>query len=187
MSRTSKLLSRVLRHTPEDAGLTLGPGGWVEVDALLRGLKRAGHALTRPELESIVAENDKSRFTLSQDGQRIRAAQGHSVPVDLELTPVPPPPTLFHGTARASLDAIFAQGLNPGRRQHVHLSADAVTAERVGARHGKPVVLTVHAHAMHADGHTFWHADNGVWLTTQVPARYLGFHGASEPATGILT
>lgn len=175
MSRTSKLLSRVLRHTPEDAGLTLGPGGWVAVDALLRGLKRAGHRLDRAELESIVAENNKSRFTLSEDGQRIRAAQGHSVAVDLGLAPLQPPPTLFHGTARASLDAIFAQGLKPGRRQHVHLSADATTAEAVGARHGRPVVLTVHAQAMHEEGHPFWQADNGVWLTTHVPQHFLGF------------
>lgn len=175
MSKESRLLSRVLRHEPELIGMTLEPGGWVHVDDLLRRMKRAGHPLTPDALCQIVAENDKQRFTLSEDGHRIRAAQGHSVAVDLELEAMEPPATLFHGTARTNLDAIFANGLNPGRRQHVHLSPDEETATKVGTRHGRPVVLRVNTAAMYADGLIFWRADNGVWLTDSVPPEYLGF------------
>ncbi|EIE48598.1 phosphate acetyltransferase, partial [Citreicella sp. 357] len=164
MSKESKFLSRVLRHEPDLIGLTLGTGGWVQVDELLRGMKRAGHRLSPDALRQIVTDNDKQRFTLSEDGRRIRAAQGHSVTVDLDLTPIKPPATLFHGTARDNLDAIFASGLNPGRRQHVHLSPDEETAVKVGTRHGRPVVLRVNTAAMHANGLLFWRADNGVWL-----------------------
>lgn len=175
MSKESKFLSRVLRHEPELMGLNLGLGGWVRVEDLLRGMKRAGHRLTRDDLHRIVAENDKRRFTLSEDGRRIRAAQGHSVAVDLELRAIAPPCELFHGTARTNLDAIWAEGIKPGRRQHVHLSGDPKTATRVGQRHGKPVVLRIAAGQMHADGHQFWQADNGVWLTHHVAPAYLGF------------
>ncbi|MCA0964973.1 RNA 2'-phosphotransferase [Salipiger bermudensis] len=175
MSKESKFLSRVLRHEPDLIGLTLGHGGWVQVDELLRGMKRAGHRLSPDALRQIVTDNDKKRFTLSEDGRRIRAAQGHSVVVDLGLTPIEPPATLFHGTARDNLDAIFASGLNPGRRQHVHLSPDEETAVKVGTRHGRPVVLRVNTAAMHAHGLPFWRADNGVWLTATVPPEYLGF------------
>lgn len=175
MSRDSKFLSRVLRHEPELVGLSLGPGGWVRVDDLLRGMKRAGHRITRDDLGHIVAENDKRRFTLSEDGRRIRAAQGHSVAVDLDLPAIAPPGDLFHGTASANLDAIWAEGINPGRRQHVHLSGDPETATRVGQRHGKSVVLRIASGKMYEDGHQFWQADNGVWLTEHVAPQYLGF------------
>lgn len=175
MSKESKFLSRVLRHEPDLIGLTLSAGGWVQVEDLLRGMKRAGHRITLESLHQIVRENDKQRFTLSEDGQRIRAAQGHSVSFELDLVPVDPPATLFHGTARANQDAIFLKGLIPGRRQHVHLSSDEETAVKVGARHGRPLVLRVNTAAMHADGMTFWRADNGVWLTAAVPPEYLGF------------
>ena len=173
MSRASRTLSRILRHTPGEAGLTLGPGGWVRVDDLLKGLRSLGMRLTREDIERIVAENDKSRFTFSEDGQRIRAAQGHSVGVDLQLAPAVPPPVLYHGTARTSLQAILVEGLKPQRRQHVHLSRDLETATRVGTRHGKPVVLRVDTAALQAEGHPFWQADNGVWLTDQVPPHHL--------------
>lgn len=175
MSRASKTLARVLRHEPELAGLTLGPGGWVAADELLRGMKRAGHRLRPEELRELVAENDKRRFTLSEDGRRIRAAQGHSVAIDLDLAPTEPPAELFHGTASPNLDSIWANGIVPGRRRHVHLSADVETATRVGQRHGKPVVLRIATERMHADGHPFWQADNGVWLTDRVDPNYLGF------------
>lgn len=174
MSRESKFLSRVLRHEPELIDITLDPEGWVRVDVLLRNLKKAGRGMSRAELETLVATDAKSRFTLR--GSRIRAAQGHSVSIDLGLTPKQPPETLYHGTASQSLDAIFARGLNPGRRRHVHLSPDPGTATLVGQRHGKAVVLSVDAAQMHADGHTFYKADNGVWLTDLVPPRYLGFN-----------
>jgi len=175
MSKESKFLAFVLRHDPSSIGLELGPGGWVPVDALLKGMRRAGHPLSRDALETLVATNEKKRFTLSEDGLRIRAAQGHSIPVDLDLCPVTPPDTLYHGTARSNLDAIFAEGLLPGRRRHVHLSNDHDTAIKVGQRHGKPVVLTVHSGRMCADGQTFWRADNGVWLTERVAPHYLSF------------
>lgn len=175
MSRKSKFLSLVLRHKPEVAGISLDAQGWVPINTLLRGLKRAGHGMTRTELEKIVAENDKKRFTISEDGQRIRAAQGHSVDIDLGLDPVAPPDILYHGTASSSLDSIFASGIVPGNRKKVHLSLDPETAIRVGRRHGKPVVLRVEAGQMFRDGHLFWCADNGVWLTDNVPSAYLGF------------
>ena len=145
------------------------------VDDLLRGMKRAGHRLKREDLDRIVAENGKRRFTLSEDRRRIRAAQGHSVTIDLDLPAVAPPDELFHGTASTNLDAIWAEGIKPGRRQHVHLSGDPETAARVGLRHGKPVVLRIATGKMHEDGHQFWQADNGVWLTDHVAPEYLGF------------
>lgn len=175
MSRESKFLSRVLRHQPELVDLELGPGGWVRVDDLLRGMKKAGHRMRLEDLQNIVAENDKKRFTLSDDGRRIRAAQGHSVRVDLDLPPLQPPSTLYHGTARANLDAIFATGLKPGQRQHVHLSPDHSTAIKVGRRHGKPVVLQIASGRMHSEGLVFWRADNDVWLTDYVEPQYIGF------------
>ena len=175
MSRDSKFLSRVLRHEPELIEIQLDPQGWVSVDDLLRRLKKAGRGLTRDQLQEIVQTNDKKRFTFSSDGHRIRAAQGHSVDVDLGLSPLVPPNVLYHGTAAQNLDAIFQMGLNPSRRRQVHLSLDQETAIRVGQRHGKPVVLRVDAGNMHAAGHVFTCSDNGVWLTDSVPAAYLGF------------
>lgn len=177
MSRDSKFLSRILRHAPHEVGLILDAQGWVFVDDLLRALKRAGRPKSRADLIGIVIADDKQRFTLSADGRRLRAAQGHSVPVDLGLTLIAPPEILYHGTSRHSLDAIFATGLRPGRRRQVHLSPDRETAERVGRRHGKPVVLRVAAAHMHRDGHAFYLSDNAVWLTDQVPAVYLSFDG----------
>lgn len=180
MSRESKFLSLVLRHKPEEIGLQLDKHGWVRVDDLLRKLKKANRKLSRDELTQLVESNDKKRFTLSDDGQRIRAAQGHSVDVDLGLEPQRPPDELYHGTASANLDAIFSDGLNPGRRKQVHLSLDPDTAERVGQRHGKPVVLRVEAQRMFEDGFDFFRSDNGVWLTDKVPATYLGFGRVAE-------
>lgn len=174
--RTSKRLSRVLRHQPGSIGVTLSPDGWIDIDVLLDALARHGTPLTRADLDRVVAGNDKQRFAV--DGTRIRASQGHSVPVELGYEPADAPPVLFHGTAVGNLAAIRAEGLHRGRRHHVHLSADVATAARVGARHGKPVVLTVDAAAMAAAGHVFFRSANGVWLTEAVPARYLG--GFSE-------
>lgn len=175
MSNDSKFLARVLRHDPELIDIELDGHGWAAIDDLLRRLKKAGRGLSRLQLIEIVETNDKKRFTISEDGRRIRAAQGHSIDIDLGLPAVTPPPTLYHGTASQSLDRIFESGLNPGRRRQVHLSSDPEAATRVGARHGKPVVLSVDAGRMHADGCTFFRADNGVWLTDIVPAVYLGF------------
>lgn len=171
--KTSKYLSKILRHQPERIGLKLDAQGWANIDELLRLLAQRGSALTRAELEAVVRDNDKQRFKISPDGQRIRASQGHSIAVDLGLPPMPPPNTLFHGTATHNMAAIFAKGLLPGRRRHVHLSRDFATAVRVGSRHGEAVVLAVASGAMHAAGHPFFVADNGVWLTAHVPPQFL--------------
>jgi putative RNA 2'-phosphotransferase len=173
LKNSSKFLSYVLRHAPESIGLALDANGWASVDELLAKAEGVGKRLDRAALKEIVATSDKKRFTLSEDGSRIRAAQGHSVDVALGLEPVAPPETLYHGTATRFLEAIRAEGLKAGSRQQVHLSADAATATAVGSRHGKPVVLRVAAGAMHAAGHAFFRADNGVWLTDYVPPQFL--------------
>ncbi|MGP6089998.1 RNA 2'-phosphotransferase [Antarctobacter jejuensis] len=175
MSRDSRFLSLILRHKPEQIGLTLDRAGWVDIDKLLRALKRSGRRLSREDLEMVVAENDKRRFTISEDGCRIRAAQGHSVEVDLGIPASPPPDILYHGTARNNLDEIYRTGILPRRRRQVHLSPDVETALAVGQRHGKPVVLQVAAALMASEGHNFYLADNGVWLTDRVPPKFLGF------------
>ena len=171
--KTSKYLSRHLRHDPGRLGLTLEPGGWVEVETLLKACSDRGFALTRAQLEEVVAGNDKQRFGFDEAGTRIRANQGHSVEVDLQLEPATPPATVFHGTAEQHVDAIMREGLRPMRRHDVHLSADVVTATKVGARHGRPVVLEVAAGRMAEDGFGFRVSANGVWLTAEVPPRYL--------------
>jgi putative RNA 2'-phosphotransferase len=174
--KVSKYLSRHLRHQPERIGLTLDEGGWVEIAALLSACVSHGFRITREELDHVVTTNDKQRFAV--EGTRIRASQGHSVPVDLGLPPAEPPAYLYHGTVARHLDAIRAEGLRPMNRHDVHLSPDRDTATRVGARRGRPVVLTVDSGAMHRDGHVFRVSANGVWLTPSVPPRYLRLPGA---------
>ncbi len=169
----SRFVSLVLRHDPARIGLSLDGEGWADVDDLLAKASAAGVALDRPTLERIVAENDKQRFALSPDHRRIRANQGHSIDVDLALEAAAPPDVLFHGTADRNLSSIREQGLHPGARQHVHLSSDAATATKVGARHGRPVVLTVRAGEMQRAGYAFFRAANGVWLTPAVPPAYI--------------
>jgi putative RNA 2'-phosphotransferase len=174
-TRTSKFLSLVLRHEPQRIGLILDPSGWVEVEALLTACRHHGMPIERADLEEVVATNEKKRFAYSDDGQRIRASQGHSIEVSLGYTPQSPPSQLFHGTATRFLDSIRKDGLNKRERHHVHLSADAETAQKVGQRHGKPAILIVLAEAMHSRGHTFFLSENGVWLTEQVPVEFIEF------------
>ena len=171
--RASKLLSLVLRHRPQDVGITLDEGGWVGVEPLLAALRAAGRPMTRADLERIVAGSDKQRFVIDPASDRIRANQGHSVPVDLGLPPAEPPDLLYHGTSAASVASIRRSGLRRGSRHDVHLSADIATASRVGARRGRHVVLVVDAARMAADGHAFRVSANGVWLTPAVPPAYL--------------
>ena len=173
--RTSKFLSLVLRHQPEKIGIALDPAGWTSVAELLDALARHGKPVSRADLKFVVANNDKQRFALSDDGESIRASQGHSVDVELGSVPAEPPETLFHGTVEKFLDSIRSQGLLKGKRHHVHLSATRETAIAVGGRRGLPIVLTVHAHAMRAAGHDFFLSANGVWLTECVPAEFVGF------------
>lgn len=173
--KVSKYLSKHLRHQPERIGLVLDAHGWTEIEDLLRATAVNGFPITRAELDHVVAANDKKRFAI--DGTRIRASQGHTVEVDLDLPPAEPPAYLYHGTVAARLDAIRAEGLRPMARHHVHLSPDRETATRVGARRGRPVVLSVDAGAMHRAGHVFRVSANGVWLADTVPPEFLRFPG----------
>jgi putative RNA 2'-phosphotransferase len=171
--KQSKRLSLVLRHRPGAIGITLDRAGWTDIAALLAALAAHGTGMSRADLDAVVAGNDKQRFAVDQTGTRIRANQGHTVPVELGYPPEAPPPLLYHGTVAVSLTAIFAQGLLPGTRHDVHLSGDTATARQVGSRRGAPVILAVDAAAMAADGHVFRRSANGVWLTAAVPPRYL--------------
>jgi len=173
----SKFLSRVLRHHPEAIGLSLDPEGWAGVEQLLVQARRHGVALTPELLHEVVEQNDKQRFAFDEGKRRIRANQGHSIPVDLGLEPQQPPDILYHGTAAANIAAIRERGLVPGQRNHVHLSMDEMTAARVGGRHGSPVVLRIRAALMYAAGYRFYLSANGVWLTENVPTQYLDLPG----------
>jgi putative RNA 2'-phosphotransferase len=170
---TSKFLSRILRHQPESIGLTLDEQGWANVEDLLYCAGQHGLALSRSLLEEVVQTSDKQRFALSPDGQRIRANQGHSLAIDLNLPPVEPPETLYHGTAVQFLDSIRTHGLQNGKRQYVHLSRLESTALQVGQRHGKAIVLRIRAQEMYAQGYRFFCAENGVWLTAAVPTQFI--------------
>jgi putative RNA 2'-phosphotransferase len=173
LTEVSKFLSLVLRHKPEVIGLSLTPQGWVLIEDLLVAAKAHGKTIERNTLDEVVFTNDKKRFAFSSDGLSIRANQGHSIDVDLELTPQLPPKVLYHGTATRFLPEIQATGLLKMDRQHVHLSAHEDTATRVGARHGKPIVLLVNAEKMSGDGIPFFLSLNGVWLTEYVPPQYI--------------
>lgn len=176
----SKFIAYVLRHAPESIGLQLDAEGWADIDALVAGAIAGGRSLARADVVGAVTLGEKTRYELSGDGLRIRALQGHSTPqVKRSFDAVEPPARLFHGTATRFLDAIRVQGLRPGARQHVHLSADVDTAVRVGQRHGRAHVLVVDAGRMHALGHAFHLAENGVWLTEAVPPEFF-----SEVASG---
>ncbi len=170
----SKWLSYVLRHDPRSAGLTLDSAGWTTVDELLAAAQRSHHGMTRQELQVVVTTSDKQRFAFNDDHSRIRANQGHSIPVDLQLPVMVPPDVLYHGTTERFIASILHDGLRPQQRHHVHLSAETKTAVSVGGRHGKPVVLRVDAARMQADGHVFRRSENGVWLAEHVPPNYLG-------------
>jgi putative RNA 2'-phosphotransferase len=171
--RVSKRLSFVLRHRPDSVGLVLDDAGWADVGALLAALAAHGPPLTREELDRVVACNDKRRFAYDDTGTRIRASQGHSVPVALGYEAEPPPAVLFHGTPVRTLPAVLAEGLRPGRRHAVHLSPDEVTARAVGERRGRAAVLRVDAAGLAAAGAAFTRSANGVWLVGAVPPAYL--------------
>lgn len=173
MVTISKFLSKHLRHDPEALGLTLQPGGWVSVDELLAGCQRHQFPISYDELIECVETSDKQRFSFDDTGDRIRANQGHSVAVDLQLEQQQPPHILFHGTVERFMPSILAEGLKKGKRHHVHLSPDVATARKVGSRRGKPVILQVNAGAMHERGLAFFLSVNGVWLTERVPPDFL--------------
>jgi putative RNA 2'-phosphotransferase len=175
LEQKSKLLARWLRHRPDAIGLTLDNHGWAVIAELLAKAAAAGAPITREELMRVVIENDKQRFSLSPDGLRIRAAQGHSIRLDLKLAVKAPPSVLYHGTVSKFLAAIRKQGFLPGTRRDVHLSATKETAMDVGARRGAPVVLIIETYPLVRGGFQFRCADNGVWLVPNVPPQYLRF------------
>lgn len=171
--KISKFLSKYLRHTPQDIGLKLAPGGWVAIDELLTACAKNKFPVSRQELQLVVEFNDKQRFSFDSTDTLIRANQGHTVEVDLQLESAVPPDVLYHGTGKKSVESILQTGLSKMSRHHVHLSKDIATAHRVGARHGKPVVLAVDSCAMYQAGYIFYCSDNGVWLVDHVPPEYL--------------
>lgn len=170
--KLGRFLCLILRHHPEEAGITLDEHGWADVGALLRGVCATGRKIDRETLERIVREDNKQRYTFNEDHSRIRANQGHSIQVDVELRKVQPPQYLYHGTATRFLPAIQAEGIKKMNRQYVHLSPDYQTAVAVGRRYGVPVVLRVNAGAMAQNGMAFYRAANGVWLCEYVPPEY---------------
>lgn len=177
--KISKYLSKHLRHTPERLGLTLALGGWVSVDELLSACAAHQFSLTRAELEEVVASSDKQRFSFDETKTRIRANQGHSIEVNLQLEPRIPPDVLYHGTGEKSVSAILQSGLLKMSRHHVHLSQDMETARKVGMRHGRPTIFVVDTVAMHQAEFSFYCSDNEVWLVDRVPPQYLTIFPAS--------
>ncbi len=172
----SKFLSLVLRHRPEMIGLRLDKEGWASIADLLKNAKVRGHDITWDLLQEVVATSDKRRFSISDDGHRIRANQGHSIAaVDLDMPASQPPKLLYHGTVAGVIPSIQKQGLKKRSRNHVHLSTEVETARQVGARRGNSVVLGVRAGEMHAAGYKFFLSVNGVWLTEEVPASFIEF------------
>lgn len=171
--KISKYLSYHLRHHPEKLNLNIESGGWVKVEELLAACRKNNFLINLKELEIVVEKNDKKRFSFDAKKTRIRASQGHSIAVDLQLETATPPAILYHGTFKRAVKPILQQGLRKMARHHVHLSADADTAKVVGQRRGKPIVFQVNAMKMSEDGYKFYCSDNGVWLVDEVPPQYL--------------
>ncbi len=172
-TRISKFLSLVLRHAPEKIGINLDDAGWTSIDELIVKMRDNGHEIDRETLQQVVLTNNKKRFAISEDGKMIRANQGHSIKIEHGYKQKTPPSRLFHGTALKNRESILKSGLDKRKRHHVHLSSDIETAIAVGRRHGKPIVFDVDSTQMHADGLKFYQSENGVWLTENVPAKYL--------------
>lgn len=171
--RFSKFLSYVLRHHPELIGITMDQNGWVSVSELIEKANHFGQPLTKEILEFVVDTNNKKRFAFDETHEQIRAAQGHSLAIELGHESQEPPTLLYHGTAVSNVASIRANGIQKQSRQHVHLSEQLATATQVGQRHGKPVVLTVRSGDMHRANFPFFLSENGVWLTEFVPPEYL--------------
>ncbi len=171
--KLSVYISLLLRHKPEAAGLTLDEHGWADVEDLIVGVNHSGRKINREILEEIVRTDNKQRYSFNENKTLIRANQGHSIPVDVELEEQEPPAFLYHGTADRFLKSIMVEGLKPMSRLYVHLSKDLETAKTVGRRHGAPVVLKVRSGRMSQDGIPFFLSENGVWLTKKVDVGYL--------------
>ena len=173
--QVSKFLSLVLRHQPEKIGIDLNEAGWTSVDELLEAMRLNGRKINRETLDHVVASNDKQRFEFGEDGAMIRATQGHSVAVQLGYQAANPPEFLLHGTPATAVEEIRRNGLNKMKRHHVHLHAEEVTANAVGARRGVPVLLRIQSQQMANEGYLFFVTPNNVWLTDHVPARFIEF------------
>lgn len=169
--KISKTLSYALRHKPENMGITLDDNGWTNIEDLLMSFNQRGISLNRNQLIDIVETDDKQRYKISDD--KIRANQGHSIGIDLELKEKVPPIELYHGTAKQNLNNIMKHGINKQKRQYVHLSNDIETANKVGSRHGDVIVLKIDTKQMYSDGYKFYQSDNDVWLTGHVPEKYI--------------
>lgn len=172
LKETSKFISLILRHKPEAIGITLDEHGWANVNELIEGISKT-QPIDMATLEQIVEEDEKQRYSFNEDKTLIRANQGHSIPVDVELEEKEPPEFLYHGTGEKYVASIDVQGLIPKSRLYVHLSSDSDTAKKVGQRHGSPVIYVVNSGRMFRDGYTFYQSVNGVWLTKEVPLHYL--------------
>ncbi len=172
LTRISKFISLILRHNPQTAGLTLDSHGWANVDELIQGVSQK-YEIDRALLERIVSEDEKQRYSFSDNGRLIRANQGHSINVDVDLEEREPPETLYHGTSEKSATSIDREGLTPQNRLYVHLSMTPEAAKKVGQRHGRPVVYIVESGEMFRAGEKFYLSANGVWFTKKVPAEYL--------------
>jgi len=173
MSKVSRLLSNVLRHKPDNIGIKLDKNGWTSVEVLLAKLREYSKGVTMEELEEIVETNNKKRFAFNDDKSKIRASQGHSVPVDLELPNTVPPMKLYHGTIDKSVELILKNGMSKMKRHAIHLSVDVETAINVGSRRGDAIILEISSGFMFSDGYKFQVSDNGVWLTDEVPSKYI--------------
>lgn len=173
LTRISKFLSLVLRHKPQEIDLHLDANGWASVQELIEKMNASGETIDFDLLQAIVSANDKKRFAFNEDKTMLRASQGHSIDVELNLKKMPPPEFLYHGTVEKFISSIQQTGLQKMSRQHVHLSGNKETASKVGARRGNPVILQIRSGVMHADGYTFYLSENGVWLTEYVPVKYI--------------
>lgn len=169
----SKFISLILRHKPEAIGISLDEHGWADVDELIKGINRAGSHIDMDLLEKIVADDEKQRYSFNDDKTSIRANQGHSIAVDVELAEKMPPDILYHGTGEKYVASIEKEGLIPKSRLYVHLSSDYDTAVKVGSRHGKPVIYQIDAKQMYEEGYAFFVSVNGVWLVKKVPSNFL--------------
>lgn len=175
LKKTSVFISLILRHKPETIGISLDEHGWADVDELIKGINKTdGYNIDFATLKEIVRTDNKQRYSFNGDKTKIRANQGHSVNVDVELKEAEPPEQLFHGTGEKFVGSIRKEGLIPKTRLYVHLSKDKETAEKVGARHGKPHIFFVHSGKMYRAGYKFYLSENGVWLTKCVPPQFLG-------------
>jgi len=180
LTKVSKFLSLILRHNPEAIKLTLDKYGWAKTKDLLKQMNDHGTKISMEFLEEVVNTDNKQRYSFNENKTKIKANQGHSIKIELNLEPKAPPELLFHGTASKSLDSIFKNGLSKQNRHHVHLSLDEPTAVSVGARHGKPVVLTINSKLMHDSGYKFYQSENRIWLTDNIPANFITFSGMEK-------